>query len=200
MVAAGTTHALGLESLVTVDMTDAAANERRVAEHAAAIERLAALLAQDAIARDQAGGHAAAARRHIRDSGLLASTAPVVLGGWGLCWRYFHRGLRRLAMVDSALAHVYAFHHLQLATLQLYGTQAQHQDLIVPTLRERLFWGNALNPSDRRALAFEDGEGFRFDGPKGYASGAVGADWLTVSAWHSASASFVVAVDRKSVV
>ena len=145
------------------------------------------------MARDQAGGHAAQAREHIRASGLLAATAPPALGGGGLGWRAFHRGLRRLARADSALAHVYAFHHLQLATVQLFGTPAQQEALIGTTLRERLFWGNALNPGDRRALALEDGEGYRFDGPKSYASGAVGADWLTVSAWHSASVSLVIA-------
>lgn len=158
-----------------------------------AIEQLARTLHGDAAARDRAGGHAAEARALVRASGLLNLTTPVAFGGAGRSWQEFHRGLRRIAQADSALAHVFAFHHLQVASVLLFGSPAQHEALLVPTVRERLFWGNALNPADRRALAVEDGEGFRIDGPKGYCSGAVGADRLTVSAWHPATQSLLIA-------
>jgi len=159
----------------------------------AAIEQLARALESDAVARDRAGGHAAEARALVRASGLLNLTTPVEFGGAGRPWRGFHRGLRRLAAADSAIAHVYAFHHLQVASVLLYGTPEQHEALLRPTVRERLFWGNALNPSDRRALALEDGDGWRIDGPKSYCSGAVGADRLVVSAWHEATQSLLIA-------
>lgn len=159
----------------------------------AAIEQLARALESDAVARDRAGGHAAEARALVRASGLLNLTTPVAFGGAGRPWREFHRGLRRLAAADSAIAHVYAFHHLQVASVLLYGTAAQHEALLRPTVRERLFWGNALNPGDRRALAVEDGDGWRIDGPKSYCSGAVGADRLVVSAWHEGTQSLLVA-------
>lgn len=158
-----------------------------------AVEQLARALESDAIARDRAGGHAAEARALVRASGLLNLTTPVAFGGAGRPWREFHRGLRRLAAADSAIAHVYAFHHLQVASVLLYGTAEQHEALLRPTVRERLFWGNALNPSDRRALALEDGDGWRIDGPKSYCSGAVGADRLVVSAWHEATQSLLIA-------
>lgn len=159
----------------------------------AAVEQLARALESDAVARDRAGGHAAEARALVRASGLLSLTTPEAFGGAGRSWREFHRGLRRIAQADSALAHLYAFHHLQVATVLLYGTPDQHTALLVPTVRERLFWGNALNPNDTRALALEDGDGWRIDGPKGYCSGAVGADRLTVSAWHAESRSLLIA-------
>ena len=159
----------------------------------AAVEQLALALQSDAVARDRAGGHAAEARALVRASGLLNLTTPVAFGGGGRSWREFHRGLRRIAQADSALAHLYAFHHLQVATVLLYGTPEQHAALLVPTVRERLFWGNALNPNDTRALARPEGDGWRIDGPKGYCSGAVGADRLTVSAWHTESGSLLIA-------
>lgn len=159
----------------------------------AAVEQLARALESDAVERDRLGGHAAEARALVRASGLLSLTTPAAFGGAGRSWREFHRGLRRLAAADSAIAHVYAFHHLQVASVLLYGNAAQHEALLRPTVRERLFWGNALNPSDRRAVAVEDGDGWRIEGPKGYCSGAVGADRLTVSAWHPGTQSLLIA-------
>ncbi|MFX8047550.1 monooxygenase, partial [Acinetobacter baumannii] len=51
------------------------------ADALALAEPVARALAASAIARDQAGGHAAAERELIRDSGLLALTIPVDFGG-----------------------------------------------------------------------------------------------------------------------
>lgn len=163
------------------------------AEVELATEALARALEESAVARDQRGGHAHEERELIRGSGLLNLTTPLAFGGWGYSWQLFFQGLRRLAQVDSALAHVYAFHHLQVATVLLYGTPEQHEFFLRPTVSERLFWGNALNPNDKRALAHDDGDGFVVHGPKSYCSGSVGSDQLTFSAWHEASQSLLIA-------
>jgi len=155
-------------------------------------EALAQALAATAVERDRAGGHAGTERELIRASGLLQLTIPREHGGWGQSWPTFYAGLRRLAQVDSALAHVYAFHHLQVATILLYGTPEQHASLLRPTIEQRLFWGNALNPNDKRALATEDGAGWRISGPKSYCSGSVGCDRLTFSAWHEPTSSLLI--------
>ena len=117
---------------------------------AAATEQLARQLAATAAQRDRAGGHAAAEREAIRRSGLLALVIPREAGGWGVGWAEQYRVLRRLAQADSALAHVYAFHNLQIASIQLWGSPAQQADLLPRTLQEDWFWGNALNPRDTR--------------------------------------------------
>lgn len=167
------------------------------------VEHLAQALAATAVERDRAGGHAGEARQLIRDSGLLALSIERQWGGWGADVPTWLRVVRRLAEVDSALAHVFAFHHLQLATVRLYGTAEQQRRLIAGTLDGGAFWGNALNPLDRRTLATPDpagsadpGEpaGWRLSGAKGYCSGSVGSDWLTVSAWHEASGSLLIGV------
>jgi alkylation response protein AidB-like acyl-CoA dehydrogenase len=158
------------------------------------LSALCELLATSAVARDRSGGHAAAEREAIRRSGLLHLTTPVAFGGGGLGWPLLYRCLRRIAEVDSALAHLFAFHHLQVATVLIYGNAEQQQRLLADTVSHKLFWGNALNPSDRRATAQRVSGGYLIHGPKGYCSGSVGSDRLTLSAWHEATQSFLVAV------
>src|SRR5215217_1717991 len=74
---------------------------------------LARRLADTAVERDKAGGHAAQEREWIRDSGLLTLSIPTEFGGQGADWATVYRTIRTLAGADSALAHVFAFHHLQ---------------------------------------------------------------------------------------
>lgn len=157
-----------------------------------AARELALALAPTAVARDQAGGHPGPERELIRASGLLHLTTPVAHGGLGRPWAEFYQTLRSVAQVDSSLAHLYAFHHLQVATLLLYGNEAQHAHWLKPTVAHNLFWGNALNPNDKRTLAVDTSQGFEVNGPKSYASGSVGADRLTFSAWHAASNSLLI--------
>lgn len=163
-----------------------------VAEIEQVTQALAQALQESAVQRDRIGGHAAAQRELIRASGLLNLTTPRAYGGLEQPWEVFYRSLRQLAQVDSALAHVYAFHHLQVATVLLYGTAQQHEFFLRPTVQQQLFWGNALNPNDKRTTATEDGQGWRIHGPKSYCSGSVGADQLTFSAWHAPTQSLLV--------
>ena len=155
---------------------------------------LAARLATTAVARDQAGGHAAVEREWIRDSGLLALSIPVAFGGLGASWQTVYAVIRILAQADSALAHVFGFHHLQLAGLTLYGSAEQERRLMTATARDRLFWGNALNPLDKRTIATPHADGYTLDGIKSFSSGSVGADWLTVSAWDAAAGAALIGV------
>lgn len=88
---------------------------------------LAAQLAATAVQRDQQGGSAQAEKQLFRDSGLLRLSIPQRLGGAGSSWPEIYRIVRYLAAVDSSLAHLFAFHHLQLATIQLFAN-AEQQD------------------------------------------------------------------------
>ena len=171
--------------------TDFPAN---VALHIAGV--LAQRLAKTAVARDQAGGHAANEREWIRASDLLTLSIPAEFGGQGADWPTVYQVIRILAQADSALAHVFAFHHLQVAGILLYGNAQQQRRLLTATVVQGLFWGNALNPLDRRALATArpDGDGYTIDGIKSFSSGSVGSDWLTISAWHEASQSVLIGV------
>ncbi|ARP94485.1 acyl-CoA dehydrogenase family protein [Bordetella genomosp. 13] len=160
---------------------------------AEALEALAAQLAATAVERDRAGGHAAHERELIRASGLLALSVPTEFGGAQAPWSVTLAAVRRLAQADSALAHLFGFHHLQVAGVLLFGRPEQHEYFLAPTVRRKLFWGNALNPLDRRVLAANEGEGFRLDGVKSFSSGSVGSDILTLSAWHKPTETALIA-------
>ncbi len=147
------------------------------------VQAVTQALAVTAVARDQRGGTAKAERDVIRASGLLGLSVPTALGGLGASWQQTLEVVRGFARVDSALAHLFAFHHLLLATTQLFGRPAQWQPWLAQTLAHRWFWGNALNPLDKstQALPRADG-GYVFHGRKSFCSGASDSDRLLASA------------------
>lgn len=105
------------------------------------VTEIAKTLALNAVERDRIGGHAALERKLLRDSGLLTLSIPKEYGGLGAPWPTVYRTIRELAKVDSALAHVFAFHHLQLAGVQLYGDKIQQRTLLTNTVNKSWFWG-----------------------------------------------------------
>jgi alkylation response protein AidB-like acyl-CoA dehydrogenase len=145
------------------------------------VEALAAELGATAAARDAAGGSAQAERELIRQSGLLALDVPTEWGGPGASWELILRMVRRLAQADSSLAHLFGFQHLQVATVRLFGTPEQQTQYLGATVRERWFWGNAVNSRDTRLEATRIDGGWRLDGVKAFCSGALGSDVLNVS-------------------
>ncbi|AET93636.1 Acyl-CoA dehydrogenase (plasmid) [Burkholderia sp. YI23] len=140
--------------------------------------------AQTAAARDKTGGTAFHERRLLRESGLLRLSVPVEHGGDGAPWSVTLDVVRRMARVDSSLAHLFAFHHLQLATIRLFGSDAQIREWLGETVAQGWFWGNALNPLDKSTRALPDGAGgYVFDGRKSFCSGARDSDRLLASAF-----------------
>lgn len=164
------------------------------ADALAVATRLAEQFAATAVERDHAGGHAAIERELIRESGLLTLSIPTEFGGQGAPWSTVYQAIRILARADSALAHLFGFHHLQLAGIALYGSVVQQRNLYSASVQQRLFWGNALNPLNRRTKAQATPGGYVLDGVKSFASGSVGSDWLTISAWDEAAGAALIAV------
>lgn len=135
-----------------------------------------------AVQRDLAGGHPQAEKHKLRDAGLLKLSIPRQYGGDELPWSDLYRTVRHLAVVDSALAHILAFHHLQVITVLIYGSVQQHATLLTATLSEGLWWGNAMNPLDQRLQAQPLKDGYLLNGSKAFCSGSRGSQWMTVSA------------------
>ena len=146
------------------------------------VERLARRLAASAVERDRAGGSATAERQLLRDSGLLTLAIPQQFGGQGLVWPEIYRIVRYLAAVDSSLAHLFAFQHLQVATILLFGTAEQQRHWLSRTVHERWFWGNATNGRDTGLRLSRREEHHELNGSKSFCSGALGADALVISA------------------
>jgi alkylation response protein AidB-like acyl-CoA dehydrogenase len=150
---------------------------------AARVDDLAAALAETAVERDRQGGNAKRERDLIRASGLLGLSIPRGLGGAGASWAETQGVVRQLAQVDGSLAHLFGFHHLLLATVRLFGDQAQWTEAYQSTLAHAWFWGNALNPLDTRTtIRPVAAGGWIVDGDKSFCSGARDSDRLILSA------------------
>jgi alkylation response protein AidB-like acyl-CoA dehydrogenase len=163
-------------------------------------EDIAAEFALSAVERDKKGGTAKRERDRLRQSGLLRLIIPQEYGGHGLNWFETLKVIRIIARADSALAHLFGFQHLLLATVRLFGDQ--WPELYRKTARDNLFWGNTLNPLDPRATVVKSGSAWLLSGTKGWCSGARDSDYLVVSALDGESKKFVVAAipsDREGI-
>ncbi len=147
-------------------------------------EALAERLAATAVERDKRGGSPIEERNAVRASGLLTLAVPRRFGGQGTDWPTIYRITRRLAEADSSLAHLFAFHHLQVASVLLWGNEEQHERFLVPTVSQRWFWGNAANGLDKRAALTRRTGGFVLAGTKSFCSGALDSDALLVTVPH----------------
>jgi alkylation response protein AidB-like acyl-CoA dehydrogenase len=154
---------------------------------------LADALAKSAAPRDEAGGTAKLERDLIRASGLLGLTIPRELGGSGASWADTMRIVRILSRADSALGHLFGFHHLLVATTRLFGTKDQWVPLLADTVRHAWFWGNALNPLDTRTTIVRREQGWVMNGTKSFCSGARDSDRLIASALPAGGGRLVVA-------
>lgn len=146
---------------------------------------LASEFAKTAAERDKQGGNPKAQRDLIRQSGLLSLSIPKEFGGQGATWSTIFKTIQTIAQVDSSLAHVYGFHHLLIATVQLFAQPAQYGDWFRQTAKHSLFWGNTLNPLDRRTTAKQvSDEEFIFHGDKSFCSGSIDSDILLCSGFN----------------
>jgi alkylation response protein AidB-like acyl-CoA dehydrogenase len=145
-------------------------------------DALAHRFARTAAQRDLLGGTPKEQRDELRRSGLLALSIPTALGGLGASWSQVLEVVRQLSQVDSSLAHLFAFHHLMLATVQLFGRPAQWTPWLRHTAQRDWFWGNALNPLDRRTTWRAIDGGLEISGKKSFCSGAQDSQMLIVSA------------------
>lgn len=150
-------------------------------------KELAKQFAQTAAERDKAGGNPKFERDLIRKSGLLSLAIPQQYGGQGADWKTIFQTVQTIAQVDSSLAHVYAFHHLLISTVQLFAQPEQYQQWFEQTAQQHLFWGNTLNPLDKRTTVQQVSENeFIFHGDKSFCSGSIDSDILLCSGFNDA--------------
>jgi alkylation response protein AidB-like acyl-CoA dehydrogenase len=153
---------------------------------------LAAQLATTARDRDRLGKTPRAERALIRDSGLLALGVPAAWGGQGASWPTVLRVIQLIGAADASLAQVYGFQHVLLATSQLFGTPAQAERFVGGTAQHNWFWGNTLNPLDRRLALVTTETGRVLRGDKSFSTGALDSDMLIVSAIEDRTGKLVV--------
>jgi len=154
---------------------------------------LAAKLAATARDRDRLGGTPRAERALVRYSGLLKIGIPVAWGGGGASWPTIMQVTQIIAAADSSMAQVYGFQHVLLATCQLFGAPAQARRLLEATAANNWFWGNSLNPLDRRLALVTTEAGRVLRGEKSFSTGGIDSDMLIVSAIEDGTGKLIVA-------
>lgn len=151
------------------------------------VQQLAEKFSETAAERDKTGGNPKVERDLIRESGLLGLSIPNEFGGLGASWKTIFKTIQTIAQVDSSLAHVYGFHHLLIATVQLFAQPEQYGKWFTQTAKENLFWGNTLNPLDQRTTATKVSEtDYIFHGDKSFCSGSIDSDILLCSGYNEA--------------
>jgi alkylation response protein AidB-like acyl-CoA dehydrogenase len=159
------------------------------------LDELLAALRETARQRDRAGGHAAREKQLIADAGLLTLAVPRAYGGQGARWVDAYATIRAIARVDSALAHLLGFTYLQIVSVAVWGNEAQRERYLRGTVENRWWWGNAVNPLDTRLVAQAvPGGGYRIDGVKGFCSGTVGSQMMTLTAQDPATGKPIFAI------
>lgn len=147
---------------------------------------LAAALAQEfsktAIERDIKSGIPKYERDRLRQSGLLKLIIPKQYGGLGENWITTLKIVREFAKVDSSIAHLFGYHHLQAVTPHIYGNLEQKEKYYTYTAKHNWFWGNALNRCHCDVTLTSHGKNLRLNGTKSFCSGVQDSDMLTVSA------------------
>ena len=146
---------------------------------------LAEEFATTAVERDSKGGTPKQERDRLRQSGLLKLIVPKEYGGLGETWITTLKISRELAKVDSSIAHVFSYHHLGVVIPHIFGSIAQKERYYSKTIQNNLFWGNALNPLDRRTILTTDGNNFLLNGVKSFCSGSIDSDILPITATNT---------------
>jgi alkylation response protein AidB-like acyl-CoA dehydrogenase len=167
-------------SVLTADTTAPTDVENRIL---AAADRVADQLRATAAKRDQANGSPREEVELLRSNDLLQVQEPPEYGGSGFDYAHAAHVTRRIARGDTSIAHLLGYHYAQTRIATLFGTPAQADAHSRRNAGEKLFWGGIQNPRGGSALVLtRDGDGFRLNGSRTFASGASLGDQLSVTA------------------
>ncbi|CAM2737615.1 acyl-CoA dehydrogenase [Mycobacterium intermedium] len=149
----------------------------------ATADRVADELRRTAAERDKANATPRAEIELLRHNDLLQVQEPAEYGGSGLNFAQAVQIVRRIARGDTSIAHLIGYHYAQTRVAGLFGTAAQADAQSRRNASEKLFWGGIQNPRGGSALVLtRDGDGFRLNGYRSFASGASTGDQLSVTA------------------
>ena len=156
------------------------------AQALAVAEQIAGQLQQDSILRDRERRLPHAELELFSRSGLWGISVPKAYGGAGVSSVTLAKVIARIAQADSSLGQIPQNHFYALEVLRVNGSEAQKQRLYAEVLAGVRF-GNALaelgtkTAHDRTTRLTRDGEVFRINGRKFYATGAIYAQRIPTS-------------------
>ena len=168
---------------MSVTTTNTPATNDVLANVLATADRVADELRQTAAVRDQANATPREEIELLRRNDLLQVQEPVEYGGSGLNYAQAAQVTRRIARGDTSIAHLIGYHFAQTRVATLFGTPEQADVQSRRNGSEKLFWGGIQNPRGGSDLVLtRDGDGFRLNGSRTFASGASTGDQLSVTA------------------
>ncbi|MCY1400156.1 Dibenzothiophene desulfurization enzyme C [compost metagenome] len=147
---------------------------------------LAAILRNDSALRDRERRLPHAELALFSRSGLWGISVPKAFGGAGVSNVTLARVISLIAQADASLGQIPQNHFYALEVLRVNGSEQQQRRLYAEVLAGRRF-GNALaelgtkTAHDRTTSLTRDGEGFRINGRKFYATGALYAQRIPTS-------------------
>ncbi len=152
----------------------------------AVTEEIAQQLRRDSALRDRERRLPHAELELFSRSGLWAISVPKAFGGAGVSNVTLAQVIARIAQADASLGQIPQNHFYALEVLRVNGSPEQQRRLYQEVLAgQRL--GNALaelgtrTAHDRTTRLTRDGEGFRINGRKFYATGALYAQRIPTS-------------------
>ncbi|AXQ50220.1 SfnB family sulfur acquisition oxidoreductase [Pseudomonas vlassakiae] len=152
----------------------------------AAAEHIAQQLKRDSALRDRERRLPHAELELFTRSGLWAISVPKAFGGAGVSNVTLAQVIARIAQADASLGQIPQNHFYALEVLRVNGSPEQQQRLYAEVLTGRRF-GNALaelgtkTAHDRTTRLTHDGAGYRINGRKFYATGALYAQRIPTS-------------------
>lgn len=168
-------------------------------EAIAVARRFAASIADDVVARDRAGWLPVSELAAFDRSGLLGLTVPRSHGGAGLPPSVLAEVVRTIATVDPAIAQGPQAHYLFTDVLRAFGSDEQRRRLFADVVAGRRI-ASAL--AERGGAHAQDLQtrlrAGRLNGRKYYATGALTADWIAVSALNERNRLTLVFVEREA--
>jgi alkylation response protein AidB-like acyl-CoA dehydrogenase len=163
--------------------------------YAQALDRadlVAAQLRGTAAERDRANDTPRPEIELLRRHDLLQVQEPVSYGGSGLNYAQASIITRRIARGDTSIAHLLGYHYAQTRIAALFGTLEQSRRQSRLNAEGKLFWGGVQNPRGGSDLVLtRDGNRFRLNGRRSFASGASLGDQLSITANYEGELVFV---------
>jgi SfnB family sulfur acquisition oxidoreductase len=169
--------------------------------HAAA--QLAAQFSREAAQRDRERRLPHAELEAFSRSGLWGISVPRAFGGADVSSTTLAKVIALIAAADGSLGQIPQNHFYALEVLRVNGSLAQQQRLFAEALAGARF-GNALAEINtatsqvRTTSLTRDGDGFRINGRKFYATGALYAQRVPTSAVDEQGVQHMVFLDRNA--
>jgi alkylation response protein AidB-like acyl-CoA dehydrogenase len=164
----------------------------RYASLLSAADEVALQLRATAAERDRANQPPRAEIELLREHDLLQVQEPVAYGGAGLSYAQAAQITRRIARADTSIAHLIGYHYAQTRIDRLFGTPEQADAQSRANAEKRLFWGGVQNPRGGSDIVLtRDGDRFRLNGRRTFASGASLGDHLSITATFEGNLVFV---------